>query len=104
MSAPIAFLFALALAAGGIYVLTHVSKTARALQNVYVKAAEQKQERGGWSAYLYMYNPEYWKRPFAWFIFKSGMIFLGIWLLIVAFSVAVSPFAPLHLGGTVYLY
>ena len=92
------------LAGAGLYVLTHPTKLARGLQNIYIRACEQKQKSGSWAAGLYIYDPDYWRRPFAWFMFKFGMIFIGIWLLLVA-TVPIGPyFSPIHLfGQTIYV-
>jgi hypothetical protein len=34
-----------------------------------------------------MYNPETWKTPFMTFMFKAMVVFLGIWLMIVAYPI-----------------
>ena len=80
-------LISLAIAGAGIAVLMHVNMLARALQNLYVCQAERQQAKGGWGAYLPMYNPETWKTPFMTFMFKAMVVFLGIWLMIVAYPV-----------------
>lgn len=80
-------LITLAIAGAGLCVLMNVSKLSRSLQGTYVRQAELKQAKGGFGAYLFMYNPETWKTPFATFIFKLGVIFLGIWLIIIAYPI-----------------
>jgi hypothetical protein len=75
-----ALLITCALAAGGIYVLTHVQQLADALQRIYVRAATQKRNRNDWDSSLYIYDPEYWRRPLVHFLFKGGVIFAGLWL------------------------
>ncbi len=80
-------LISLSIAGAGVFVLIHSKRMAVALQNVYVRQAEKKQAKGGMTAYLFMYNPETWKTPFATFLFRAGMIFLGIWLIIVAYPI-----------------
>ena len=77
----------LAIAGAGIAVLMHVNTMARALQDLYVRGAERQQAKGGWSAYLPMYNPETWKTPLVTFMFKAMVVFLGIWLIIIAYPV-----------------
>ena len=60
----------------------------------------QKRNRGDWDSSLYIYDPEYWRSSSSGFLFKSGVIFVGIWLLLVA-TVPVGPFfSPVHLFGT----
>lgn len=80
-------LISLAIAGAGIAVLMHVTMLARAFQNLYVRQAEGQQAKGGWGAYLPMYNPEKWKTPFMTFMFKAIVVFLGIWLMIVAYPI-----------------
>ena len=90
------------LAAGGIYVLTHVRKLRDGLQGLYVRGAIQKRERGGWGSSLYIYNPDYWRRPLVHLLFKAGVIFTGIWLLLVAI-VPIGPyFSPIRLFGVTF--
>ena len=97
-----ALLITCALAAGGVYVLTHVKKLTDGLQGIYVRAATQKRNRNDWESSLYIYDPEYWRQPFARFLFKGGVIFAGIWLLLVA-TVPIGPyFSPLHLFGVTF--
>ena len=92
------------LVAGGLYVLTHVTMLARGLQRIYVRACEDKQRRNGWGRSLFIYNPHYWQRPFAWFMFKGGIVILGIWLLVVATVPIGSYFSPIHpFGATIYI-
>jgi hypothetical protein len=91
-----ALLITCALAAGGIYVLTHVRKLTDGLQGLYVRTATQKRNRGDWDSSLYIYNPEYWQSSFARFLFKSGVIFVGIWLLLVAITPIGPFFSPIH--------
>ncbi len=91
-----------ALAAGGIYVLTHVRKLTDCLQGLYVRTATQKRNRGDWDSSLYIYNPEYWQSPFARFLFKGGVIFVGIWLLLVAIAPIGPFFSPIHLFGVTF--
>jgi len=92
------------LVAGGLYVLTHVTMLARGLQRIYVLACEDKQRRNGWGRSLFIYNPHYWQRPFAWFMFKGGIVILGIWLLVVATVPIGSYFSPIHpFGATIYI-
>ncbi len=92
------------LAAGGIYVLTHVRKLADGLQEIYVRAAMRKRNSGDWDSSLHIYDPEYWRKPFQRFMFKFGVIFFGIWLLLGAI-VPIGPFfSPLHLfGATIWV-
>jgi len=78
-------LLSLTIAGAGLYVLTHVKSLASRMQNAYVKSAEEKQKEGGFSSYLSMYNPETWKTPFMTFIFRFGVVFLGILLLLSAY-------------------
>jgi hypothetical protein len=87
------------LVAGGIYVLTHVRKLSDGLQGLYVRAATQKRNSGGWDSSLFMYDPKYWQRPFQRFMFKFGVIFVGIWLLLVAITPIGPYFSPIHLFG-----
>ena len=53
---------------------------------------------------LHIYDPEYWRKPFQQFMFKFGVIFFGIWLLLGAI-VPIGPFfSPLHLfGATIWV-
>ena len=80
-------LISLAIGGAGIAVLMYVKMLARALQNLYVRQAERQQAKGGWGAYLPMYNLETWKTPFMTFMFKAMVVFLGIWLMIVAYPI-----------------
>ena len=91
-----------ALAAGGIYVLSHVRKLTDGLQGLYVRTATQKRNRGNWDSSLYIYNPEYWQSPFARALFRSGVIFVGIWLLLVAIAPVGPFFSPIHLFGVTF--
>ena len=84
-------LISLAIAGAGIAVLMHVTMLARALQNLYIRQAERQQAKGGWGAYLPVYNPETWKTPFMTFMFKAMVVFLGIWLIIVAYPIVFGP-------------
>jgi hypothetical protein len=97
-----ALLITCALAAGGIYVLTHIQKLADALQGEYIRAAMRKRNRGDWDSSLYIYDPEYWRTPFSRFIFKSGVIFIGVWLLLVAIAPVGPFFSPIHLFGVTF--
>lgn len=87
MEVVVKTLISLAIAGAGVYVLIHSKSMARGLQNLYVQQAEKKQAQGGFRAYLFMYNPETWKTPFATFLFRAGMIFLGFWLILVAYPI-----------------
>ncbi len=68
-------LIAIALAGAGSYVLTHVNQLSDDLQGLYVRHAEKVQAKKGFASYLFMYNPEIWKTPFARFLFKCLIIF-----------------------------
>ena len=87
MEVVVKAIISLAIAGAGVLVLIHSKSMAVALQNLYVRQAEKKQAKGGMSAYLFMYNPETWKTPFATFMFRAGMIFLGFWLILVAYPI-----------------
>ena len=86
----------------GVYVLTHVRKLTDDLQGLYVRTATQKRNRGDWDSSLYIYNPEYWQSSFARFLFKSGVIFVGIGLLLVAITPIGPFFSPIHLLGVTF--
>jgi hypothetical protein len=90
MSAPGVLLGILLVAAAG-YVLMHVNVLAQRLQDFYVRRAMRVQAKKNWNSYLFIYNPDTWKTPFARFLFKSGVIFFGIWLLLVAYATAFGP-------------
>ena len=94
MEVIIKALISLAIAGAGVYVLMHVNKLAGALQGLYVRQAEKVQAKKGFGSYLFMYNPETWKTPFANFLFKSQIIFLGIFLLILAYPIVFGPIMP----------
>jgi hypothetical protein len=97
-----ALLITCALAAGGIYVLTHVRKLTDGLQGLYVRTATQKRNKGDWDSSFYVYNPEYWQSSFARFLFKACVIFSGVWLLLVAITPIGPYFSPIHLFGVTF--
>ncbi len=67
----------------GVYILLHINVLSRALQNLYIRQVEKAQKKK--SLALYAYDLEFWKAPFARFIFKLLLIFTGIFLLIFAY-------------------
>jgi hypothetical protein len=77
----------LTIAGAGVYVLIHANALARGLQNLYVRQAQNIQDKKDFRSYLFTYNSETWKTPFAWFMFKAVVIFFGIWLLVVAYPI-----------------
>ena len=94
MSVIIKALISLIFAGVGVYVLMHADKFAKGCQNYYVRRAERVQSAKGFGhylAYLPVNNPETWKTSFATFMFKFGIIFLGIWLIIIAYPIMFGP-------------
>ncbi len=84
-------LTSIAIAGVGLYALTHVVALARKFQEYYVRQAERVQEKKGWASWLFVCNPEIWKTPFMWFMFRAGVIFLGVWLLLLAYPIMFGP-------------
>ena len=97
-----ALLITCALVTAGIYVLTHVQKLADGLQGIYVRAAMRKRNSGDRDSSFFMYDPEYWRKPFQRFMFKFGVIFFGVWLLLVAVTPIGPYFSPIHLFGVTF--
>ena len=64
------------------------------------RQAEAEQRRLGLFAFIY--DPEYWRGPFQRFMFKFGVIFFGIWLLLVAIAPIGPFFSPIHLFGVTF--
>ncbi len=80
-------LISLVIAGAGIYVLTHVNMLSGALQDHYVREAEKVQLKKGFLSYLFFYNPELWKTPFATFIFRLQVVSGGIILIVIAYPI-----------------
>ena len=102
MSFLAAILITCALVAAGIYVLTHVRMLTDGIQGIYVRAATRKRYSGDWDSSFFMYDPEYWRKPFQRFMFKFGVIFFGVWLLLVAITPIGPFFSPIHLFGVTF--
>lgn len=84
-------LISVTLAGVGVYILTHVSEQTSSLQSVYIKRSQKIQDKKGFGSYLFFNNPETWQTPFAVWMFKLGIIFLGTMLLIGAYPIAFGP-------------
>ena len=79
MPQGIAIVIGLLIGVAAIWVLRNFNNLAHRMQNFYIKTSE----KGG----LMVLPPEHWKGPFFLFVSRAMMIFLGIWLLVVAIGV-----------------
>jgi hypothetical protein len=86
----------LLIASAGILVLVNSKGLALALQWLYIRNTSKIQESIRWDAFLFVNKPETWKTPFAWFLFRGGVIWFGIMLVITAYPIV---FGPVYVGS-----